>query len=68
MNARQRSALLWGVVGLLTYFILAQAYLVFAGPLPLDPVGVVVVGVAVAGFVTVVAYAVEYRLMAKGRS
>ena len=68
MSPRRRSALLWGVVGLLTYFILAQAYLVFVGPLPFEPAGLIAVGVAVAGFVAVVAFAFEHRLTAKGRT
>jgi peptidoglycan/LPS O-acetylase OafA/YrhL len=68
VSPRGRSALLWGVVGLLSYAILAQAYLVFVGPLPLEPVSLVAVSVGIAVVVAGVAYGVEHRLAVKGRS
>ena len=68
MSPRGRSALLWGVVGVLSYFVLAQASLAFVGPLPFDPVGLVGVGVGIAVLVAGVTYAVEHRLVRKGRS
>lgn len=68
MSPRGRSALLWGIAGVLVYSILAQAYLAFVGPLPFEPVPLVGIGVAIGVVVALTAYTTEHRLTTKGRS
>ncbi|MFB6157325.1 MAG: hypothetical protein ABEJ34_05735 [Haloferacaceae archaeon] len=65
---RRRSALLWGLVGLLTFLVLVGGYRLATGPLgvPLPAVAGVAALVGVA--VTAVAYRYEPRLRAKGRT
>ena len=68
MKGRTRSALLWGVVGALSFLVAVQGYQLAVGglPLPLWIVGVAAVGVAAVS--ATVAYVAEPRLLAKGRS
>lgn len=65
-SARVRSALLWGMVGALSFLVLHQAYL-FAGGRYFGIAPVILVGVAVGAGVTAAAYALEGRLAARRR-
>jgi len=68
VRPRVKSALLWGVVGLLAFLVAVQGYQLLIGPFPASiPVvgaAAVAVGVLTAG----VAYATEHRLRTKGRT
>jgi len=65
---RTRSALLWGLVGALTFLVLLQGYRLLVGTLDIGlpaTAGVAVgIGVAVGG----ISYVAEPRLAAKGRT
>ncbi|WP_144902292.1 hypothetical protein [Halobellus captivus] len=65
---RTRSALLWGLIGALTFLVLVQGYRLFVGSLgvtlPLGAGVAVAVGLVVGG----VSYVAEPRLGAKGRT
>ena len=66
--SRRRSALLWGLVGVLTFLVLVGGYWLVWGaldlPLPAVTGTAVLVGVAV----TTVAYRYEGRLRTEGRT
>ncbi|WP_049986526.1 hypothetical protein [Halobellus rufus] len=65
---RTRSALLWGLVGALTFLVLVQGYRLLVEPLGvgLPFAGGVAVGIGVA--VGGISYVAEPRLAAKGRT
>ena len=66
--SRRRSALLWGLVGALTFLVLLQGYRLLVGP---PGVGVAVaagISLLVGGVVTLLSYVAEPRMMAKGRT
>ncbi|WIV67801.1 hypothetical protein [Natrialbaceae archaeon AArc-T1-2] len=61
MTPRGKSAILWGIVGALSFLVLVQGYALFAGPLvSIGQAGAVAVLVAVGTGVS--AYALEYRI------
>ena len=68
MKRRSKSSLLWGVVGALTFVVLAQGYLIGVGSLPTSYVGMVVLGTVVGGVVGTVSYLTEPWLATKGRT
>lgn len=68
MKRRTKSSLLWGVVGALTFLVLAQGYLIGVGPLPTSYLGMVVIGITIGGTVGVMSYLTEPWLAAKGRT
>ena len=67
MNRRTKSSLLWGVVGAMSFIVLAQGYLLLVGALPVGWVGMAVIGLLIAVVVATVSYTVEPRLAAAGR-
>ena len=67
MNRRTKSSLLWGVVGAMSFVVLAQGYLLLVGALPVGWVGMAVIGLLIAVVVATVSYMVEPRLAAAGR-
>ena len=67
MNRRTKSSLLWGVVGGMTFVVLAQGYLILLGSLPIGWVGLAAIGLLIAAVVATVSYMVEPRLAAAGR-
>ncbi|MFB6221455.1 MAG: hypothetical protein ABEH90_08460 [Halolamina sp.] len=67
MTGRRTSAALWGVVGLLSFLVAVQGYLLAVGNLGLSLLAIGAVGIVVAAVVTVVAYVAEPRLLSKGR-
>ena len=67
MNRRTKSSLLWGVVGAMSFVVLAQGYLLLVGALPVGWVGMAVIGLLIAVVVATVSYTVEPRLAAVGR-
>ena len=68
MDARPRSSLLWGLVGVLAFLVVAQGYRLLVGPLGFGvPVWVgvaVLVGLAAA----LTTYLLEPRVTGKGRT
>ena len=68
MTPRRTSSLLWGLVGTLTFLVLALGYDLLGGTLPVGPVGLAGIAVAVGIVVTGLASLVEPRLRAKGRT
>jgi len=68
VDPRTKSSLLWGIIGGMSFGVLAQAYMIIAEPLPIGIWGVLFGGVTVGTITTVVTYATEYRLMQKGRT
>ena len=66
--SRLRSALLWGAVGVLSFLVLLQGVRLFAGPVGIGLVPTTVIAFAVGGFVTVLSFVLEPRLVAKGRN
>ncbi|WP_138007057.1 hypothetical protein [Halalkalirubrum salinum] len=68
MDPRQKSAVLWGLVGAMAVVVAAQGYLVVGESLPIGIAAVVWVAIAVGIVTAIVTYAVEYRLLAKGRT
>jgi len=66
--SREKSALLWGAVGLLVVLVGGQA-LVFVGPgLPFGFAGLFALAAVVGGTVAAAAYRFEYRLTRKGQA
>ncbi|MFB6091535.1 MAG: hypothetical protein ABEK02_00835 [Haloquadratum sp.] len=65
---RVRSAILWGVVGVLAFLVLTQGYRLVAGGLGLSIFPTLGLAVLVGAVVTAVSFAVEDRLAAKGRT
>jgi hypothetical protein len=69
MSARRlRSSSLWGLVGLLSFLVLAQGYRLFVGPLGLRLPSLVLVGLAIGVVTTAASYVLEPRLAPKGRT
>jgi len=67
VNRRTKSSLLWGIVGGMTFVVLAQGYLILFGSLPIGWVGLAAIGLLIAAVVATVSYTVEPRLAAVGR-
>ena len=68
MTPRAKSSLLWGVVGVFAFLAVVQGYDLFV-PTFRAPLGLRVVMALVAGAVTAaLTYALERRLMRKGRT
>ncbi|MXR42562.1 hypothetical protein GRX01_14605 [Halobaculum sp. WSA2] len=66
--SREKSALLWGAVGLLLVLVGGQA-LVLVGPgLPFGFAGLFALAAVAGGVVAVAAYRFEYRLTRKGQA
>jgi hypothetical protein len=63
-----RSALLWGLIGVLAFLVLLQGIRLFAGPVGLGLVPTIAISFAIGGFVTVLSFVLEPRLRAKGRN
>lgn len=63
MNPRTKSALLWGVVGFMTFIVLTQAYAVFVTPL-LSITQAAVVALVVGIATAMSAHTLEYRIAA----
>ncbi|MFB6292812.1 MAG: hypothetical protein ABEH60_00945 [Halonotius sp.] len=68
MTPRRKSSLLWGLVGTLTFLVLALGYALAGGQLPVGPLGLGGIAVFVGVVVAVLAAVVEPRLRAKGRT
>jgi len=68
VRRRTKSSLLWGVVGALTFVVLAQGYLIGIGSLPTSYVGMVGLGAIIGGVVGTVSYLTEPWLATKGRT
>ena len=66
--SRLRSASLWGLVGVLSFLVLLQGVRLFVGPVGIGLVPTVAIAFAIGGFVTVLSFVLEPRLMAKGRN
>jgi DNA-directed RNA polymerase specialized sigma54-like protein len=67
VTGRLRSALLWGAVGLFSYLVAVQSYLLLGGRVPLSPLETGTVAGAVGAVVATVSYVVEPRLLQIGR-
>ena len=61
MNPRTKSALLWGLVGFMTFMVLFQAYVAFVSPVLSFWQGTVI-AVLVGFGVALGAYTLEYRI------
>jgi polyferredoxin len=68
VTPRRKSALLWGVVGLLAFLVLVQGYQLLVGPTPVGFLGKLVVGVGVGAVTAGASYLVEAQLARKGRT
>ncbi|MFB6280519.1 MAG: hypothetical protein ABEH40_00665 [Haloferacaceae archaeon] len=64
---RRRSALLWGLVGVLTFLVLLGAYWLLVGPPDLPPIALAGTAAGVGAVVTAAAYRYEARVRAAGR-
>ncbi len=62
MTPRRKSSLLWGLVGTLTFLVLALGYRLVGGTLPVGVGGLAGIALAVGVVVTASAPAVERRL------
>jgi hypothetical protein len=67
VDPRARSALLWGLVGGLSFLVLAQGYRLVA-PLGLDTLALLGLGCVVAVVTAGLSYVAEPRLAARGRN
>lgn len=65
---RVRSALLWGLVAVLTVLVAVQGYRLVVGPLPFGIAAVAGVALLAGLGVATVSYLVEHRLGANGRT
>ncbi|MFC7204628.1 hypothetical protein ACFQJC_13995 [Haloferax namakaokahaiae] len=68
MNPTTKSALLWGVVGMLTTGVLAQGAVLFGVGPRLSVVAGVAMALVVGLVVAVVTYVIEPRIESKGRA
>jgi ABC-type nickel/cobalt efflux system permease component RcnA len=68
VDARVRSALLWGLVGALTVLVALQSYRLLVGPLRVSLAATAGLALGVAAVVTAVAYATEHRIEPNGRT
>ncbi|SEW12699.1 hypothetical protein [Natrinema salifodinae] len=64
LDPRTKSALLWGVVGCLSFLVLVQGYTLFVEP-PLSIARGLAVGLAVGVGATIGAYVLEPRIAAR---
>jgi hypothetical protein len=55
-------------VGVLSFLVLLQGVRLFVGPVGIGLVPTVAIAFAIGGFVTVLSFVLEPRLMAKGRN
>ena len=67
-GARVRSALLWGLVGVLSTLVAVQSYRLLVGPLPLGVGATVLLALAAGAAVALASYLLEHRLARNGRS
>ncbi|MFB6160107.1 MAG: hypothetical protein ABEJ61_02915 [Haloferacaceae archaeon] len=65
---RARSALLWGLVGAMTFLAAVQGYQLVVARLRAPPLALLGVAAAVAGVTTALAYVLEPRLARNGRT
>ncbi|MGQ4554565.1 hypothetical protein [Halobellus sp. GM3] len=63
-----RSALLWGLVSVLTFLVLVQGYRLLVGPLGVTAPTAAVLALCVGAVVATTSYVAEPRLSAKGRT
>ena len=68
MNPRRKSSLLWGLVGVLLFLVLALGYRLTGGSLPVGVAGLAGIGIGVGGVVAVAAVVIEPWLIGKGRT
>jgi quinol-cytochrome oxidoreductase complex cytochrome b subunit len=68
VNPRRKSSLLWGLVGVLLFLVLALGYRLMGGSLPVGVAGLAGIGIGVGGVVAVAATVIEPRLIGKGRT
>ena len=62
MSPRRKSSLLWGLVGTLLFLVLALGYYLTGGSLPVGPLGLAGLGVAVGGIVAIISLWLETRI------
>jgi hypothetical protein len=62
-----RSAVLWGLIGILSFLVLLQGVRLFVGPVEIGLVPTVAIAFAIGGFVTVLSFVLEPRLASKER-
>jgi hypothetical protein len=67
-GARVRSALLWGLVGVLSTLVAVQGYRLLVGPLPLGVGGTALLALAAGAVVALSSYLVEDRLARRARN
>ncbi|MFC6874395.1 MULTISPECIES: hypothetical protein [Halobellus] len=65
---RRRSAVLWGLIGALSFLVLLQGYRLLVGPLDVSTAAAAGVALFVGVVVTLLAYVAEPRMRAKGRT
>ncbi|WP_277553927.1 hypothetical protein [Halobaculum limi] len=66
--SRERSALLWGLVGLFVVLVGGQALVLFGLGLPFGFAGLFALAVVVGAVVALAAYRFEHRLTEKGQA
>jgi hypothetical protein len=67
VQARTKSALLWGIVAVLTVLVVAMGYRLVVGPLELGPAVTAAVALGAGLVVTASAYVTEHRLAGNGQ-
>lgn len=67
-GARARSALLWGLVGVLSTLVAVQGYRLLLGPLRLGVGATALFALAAGAVVALASYLIEHRLARNGRS
>ena len=65
---RVGSSLLWGLVGVLSFLVAVQTYQLVVARLDVGLPALLGVALVVGGVVALAAYALEHRLLAKGRT
>lgn len=68
IDARVKSALLWGVVAGLCFPVLVMGYRIALGPLPVGIAETTTIALLLAGLVAGVTYLTEHRMARKGRT
>jgi uncharacterized membrane protein len=68
MHPRQKSSLLWGLVGALTFLVLVQGYRLVVGPLDVSVVAIGVVTLLVGATAAGLTHALAPRMHENGRS
>ncbi|WP_435064554.1 hypothetical protein [Halobaculum sp. EA56] len=66
--SRERSALLWGLVGLFVVLVGAQGLVLLGVSLPLGAAGVLALAAVVGALVAAASYVLEHRLTRKGQA